>query len=64
MNLLDKKTNQPSKFRRRNWVVINDESRGDYDDDNNDNNDHNSNNIKFKTKMIRSMYQIEFCTKI
>ena len=64
MNLLDNKTNQPSKFRRRNWVEINDESRGDYNDDNNDNNDHSSNNIKFKTKMIRSMYQIEFCTKI
>ena len=64
MNLLDNKTNQPSKFRRRNWVEINNESRGDYNDDNNDNNDHNSNNIKFKTKMIRSMYQIEFCTKI
>ena len=26
-NLLDDTTNQPSKFRTRNWVEINDESR-------------------------------------
>ena len=32
-------SNQPSKFRTRNWVEINDESRGTY----------TSNNIKFKT---------------
>ena len=36
--------NQPSKFRTRNWVEINDESRGTY----------TSNEIKFKTKMLRS----------
>ena len=29
-NLLNNKSNQPSKFRRRNWVEINDESRGRY----------------------------------
>ena len=29
-NLLDNKSNQPSKFRTRNWVEINDESRGTY----------------------------------
>ena len=28
INLLDDTTNQPSKFRRRNWVEINDESKG------------------------------------
>ena len=27
-NLLDDTTNQPSKFRTRNWVEINDESKG------------------------------------
>ena len=27
INLLDHLSNQPSKFRRRNWIEINDESR-------------------------------------
>ena len=40
INLLNKMPSQPSKFRTRNWVEINDESRGTY----------NANNqIKFKT---------------
>ena len=43
-NLLDNETNQPSKFRTRNWIEINDESRGTY----------NSNDIKSKTTMLRS----------
>ena len=43
-NLLDKELNQPSKFRIRNWVEINDESRGTY----------TSNDIRFKTTMLRS----------
>ena len=43
-NLLDTESNQPSKFRTRNWVEINDESRGTY----------TGNNIKFKTTMLRS----------
>ena len=43
-NLLDSASNQPSKFRTRNWVEINDESRGTY----------TSNDIKFKTTMRRS----------
>ena len=43
-NLLDTGSNQSSKFRARNWVEINDESRGTY----------TSNNIKFKTTMLRS----------
>ena len=30
MNLLDNTPNQPSKFRTKNWVEINDESRGTY----------------------------------
>ena len=43
INFLDNKTNQPSKFRTKNWVEINDESRGTY----------NANSqIKFKTTMI------------
>ena len=28
INLLENTPNQPSKFRRKNWVEINDESRG------------------------------------
>ena len=35
ISLVDDKTNQPSKFRTRNWVKINDESRKDYNDDDN-----------------------------
>ena len=31
VNLIDENTlNQPSKFRTRNWIEINDESRGAY----------------------------------
>ena len=29
-NLLDNTSNQPSKFRTKNWIEINDESRGRY----------------------------------
>ena len=29
-NLLDSSSNQPPKFRTKNWVEINDESRGIY----------------------------------
>ena len=43
-NLLEGASNQPSKLRTRNWVEINDESRGIY----------TSNNIKFKTTILRS----------
>ena len=45
-NLIDDNTlNQPSKFRTRNWVEINDESRGAYNF---------YNQIKFKTTMLKS----------
>ena len=44
INLLDNTTNQPSKFRTRNCVEINDESWGKYD----------SSSIKLKTSIIRS----------
>ena len=43
-NLLNSASNQPSKFRTRNWVEVNNESRGTY----------TSNDIKFKTTMLRS----------
>ena len=44
-NLIDDASNQPSKFRTKNWVEINDESRGTY----------NANSqIKFKTTMLKS----------
>ena len=43
-NLLDTRSNQPSKFRTKIWVQINDESKGTY----------TSNDIKFKTTMLRS----------
>ena len=45
INLLDNTSNQPTKFRTRNWVKINNESRAAYN--NNNHNENNSNNIKF-----------------
>ena len=42
--LLDNVSRQPSKFRTRNWVKINDESRGTY----------TGNSIKSKTTMLKS----------
>ena len=44
-NLLDNTSNQPSKFRTKNWVEINDEPRGGYT---------TGSDIKFKTTMLRS----------
>ena len=44
-NLIDDTPNQPSKFRTRNWVEINDESRGAYNV---------NSQIKFKTTMLKS----------
>ena len=44
-NLLDNTSNQPSKFRTKNWVEINDESRGTYSV---------NRQINFKTSMLRS----------
>ena len=44
-NLLDDESNEPSKFRTRNWVEINDETRGEYS--------HNK-QIRFKISMLRS----------
>ena len=44
-NLLDGASNQPSKFRKSNWVEINGESRGTYNV---------NSQIKFKTTMLKS----------
>ena len=43
-NSIDSESNQPSKFRTRNWVETNDKSRGTYTSD----------DIKFETTMLRS----------
>ena len=48
-NLIDDTSNQPSKFRTRNWVEINDESRGAYNV---------NSQIKFKTTMLNLVYVI------
>ena len=45
INLLDNTSNQPSKFRTKKWVEINDESRGTYNI---------NSQIKFKTRMLKS----------
>ena len=47
-NLIDDDAlNQPSKFRTRNWVEINDESGGAYNV---------NSQIRFKTTMLKSSY--------
>ena len=45
INLLDNTSNQPSKFRTKIWVEINDESRGTCN---------TNSQIKFKTTMLKS----------
>ena len=45
MNLLDNESNQPSKFRTKYWVEINNQSRGKYSV---------NKNIRLKTKMLKS----------
>ena len=45
VNLLDNTPNQPTRCRTQNWVKINDESRGMYNEDN---------QIRFKTSMLKS----------
>ena len=44
-NLMDETSNQPSKFKAKNWVEINDESRGTCNV---------NSQIKFKTTMLKS----------
>ena len=43
-NLIESSSDNPSKFRTRNWIEINDESRGNYA----------NRDIRFNTPMLRS----------
>ena len=45
INFLDNTPNQPSRSRTKNWVEVNDESRGMYDPES---------QIRFKTSMLGS----------
>ena len=45
MNLLDNTLNQQSRFKTKNWVKINDELQGMYNEDG---------HIRFKTSLLRS----------
>ena len=45
INLLDNKPNQPTKFRTKNWIEINDDLCGTYN---------TNSQIKFKTSLLRS----------
>ena len=46
INLLDNTSNQPSKSRTKNWVEINDNSRGTYN---------TNSHMKLKTSMVKSI---------
>ena len=46
-NLIDDTSNQSSKFKTKNWIEINDESRGTYNV---------NSQIKFKTTMLKSSF--------
>ena len=48
INLLDNVSNQASKFRTKNWIEINDQSRGVYKV---------NSDIRFKTTMLKSSYR-------
>ena len=50
INLLDNTPNQPSKFRTKNWVEINDDSRGTYN---------TNSQIKFKTSIVMDIYLLK-----
>ena len=49
INLLENTPNQPTKFRAKKWVEINDYSRGMYNV---------NSEMKFKTSMLRQVYII------
>ena len=49
LNMLDYIRDQPSKFKTKNWIEINDESRGTYK---------TYNQIRFTMSMLRSTYVI------
>ena len=46
-NLLDNTPNQPSKFKTKNWVEINDDARGTYS---------TNSKIKLKTSVLKSIF--------
>ena len=50
INLLDNTPNQPSKFRTKNWVEINDDLRGTYN---------TNSQIKFKTSIVMDTYLLK-----
>ena len=53
-NLLESTSDNPSKFRTRNWIEVNYESRGNYA----------NSDIRFKTTMLRSQYyNANFCSQ-
>ena len=45
INMLDNTSNQPPKFRIKNWIETNGQSRGTY---------HTNSGIRFKTTMLKS----------
>ena len=45
INLLDNTPNQPTRFRTKKWVEMNDDARGTY---------HTNSKFKFKTSMLKS----------
>ena len=45
INLLDNTSNQPSKFRAKSWVEIDDDSRGTFN---------TNSQLKFKTTLLKS----------
>ena len=49
INLLGNTPNQPTKFRAKKWVEINNDARGTYNI---------TSQIKFKTSMLKSSYVI------
>ena len=47
-NLLESISDNPSKFRTKNWIEINDKSRGNYA----------NSDVRFKTTMLRSNHVV------
>ena len=45
INPLDNTPNHPSKLRKKNWVEVNDDTRGTY---------HTNSQVKFKTSILKS----------
>ena len=51
-NMLDNASNQPSKFKTKDWVEMNDESRGVYNV---------NSQIRFKTTMLKCRDEYDLC---